>query len=51
MLGVNARKRTVWGFSDETKVDLVGTDDVKQCCADGDIGQWLSGFVMVRTGG
>ena len=51
VLGSDARKRRVWGFSDETKADLAGTDDVQQCCASGDTRQWLSGFVVVGTGG
>ena len=48
VLGGDARKRRVWSISDETKDNLVGTDDVQQCCADGDIRQWLSGFVVAK---
>ena len=48
MSGGDARKRRVWGIFDETKDDLVGTDDVQQCCVGGDTRQWLSGFVVVE---
>ena len=32
------------GFFDETKANLVETDDVQQCCASGDTGLWLLRF-------